>query len=147
MKLKEKIVIPSLTWESVKKTWCHDVSSVGIRSLLRQKKKNKANHPVNMYSFRCKKSIHALFRNIQYQNHQQSELWCFPRLHALPVQQLEAWKVCVSVTFNLKCMCLRKNDKQKPKQHPFLKKIYCICNLLSNIEWQKGCVSVTLKIQ
>ena len=34
---------------------------MGIRSLLQQKKKNKANHPVKTYSFRCKKSIHALF--------------------------------------------------------------------------------------
>ena len=41
MKLKEKIVIPSLTWDSVKKTWCHNDSSVGIRSLYDRKRKTK----------------------------------------------------------------------------------------------------------
>ena len=61
VKFKENIVIPSLTWDSVKKTWCHDDSSVGIHLLLWQRKKNKADHPVKTYSFRCKK-VFMLFR-------------------------------------------------------------------------------------
>ena len=63
MKFKENIVIPSMTWDSVKKTGCHDDHSVGIRLLFWQRKKNKANHPVKMYSFRCKK-VFMLYRKI-----------------------------------------------------------------------------------
>ena len=67
------------------------------------------------------------------------------------MQQRLKHEKSVSVTFNLKCMCLKENDKTKTEQHPFLKKkeIGKKINIIAIYykKWQKGCVSVTSKIQ
>ena len=59
VKLKE-MLYQVLAWDTVIKYLCHDVPFRGC-SFYMQKKKKQGRSLLKTYSFRCKKSIHALF--------------------------------------------------------------------------------------